>query len=64
MSVSAGAAHSLALSSTGEVYGWGLNNYGQLGLGFTKENFEPGMGESLSQVYEPVKITALEGIPV
>ncbi len=29
--VSAGAAHSLAVTSTGQLYAFGLNNYGQLG---------------------------------
>ena len=32
-SVSAGAAHALALTESGEVYAWGRNNYGQLGIG-------------------------------
>ena len=31
--ISAGADHSLALSSTGRVYAWGLNAYGELGDG-------------------------------
>ncbi|NLV95017.1 MAG: hypothetical protein GX031_10815, partial [Candidatus Riflebacteria bacterium] len=34
-SVSAGAAHALALTERGEVYAWGLNSSGQLGLGHT-----------------------------
>ena len=31
VSVSCGARHSVVLSDTGEVYGWGWNGYGQLG---------------------------------
>lgn len=31
-SVAAGEKHSLAVGSQGEVWGWGLNRYGQLGL--------------------------------
>ena len=33
MTVSAGYDHSLALTSTGEVYSWGNGGYGQLGHG-------------------------------
>ena len=31
--LSAGAGHSLALTDTGQVWGWGANTEGQLGLG-------------------------------
>jgi alpha-tubulin suppressor-like RCC1 family protein len=33
--IAAGSAHSLALSSTGQVTAWGYNGYGQLGNGIT-----------------------------
>ena len=33
--LSLGASHSSAISSTGRVYMWGNNYYGQLGNGFT-----------------------------
>lgn len=33
--ISAGEAHSMALSMSGNVYSWGRNNFGQLGLGHT-----------------------------
>ena len=34
--ISVGERHSLALSSIGECYSWGLNDFGQLGLGKDK----------------------------
>ena len=55
----AGVAHSLALTDDGEVDGWGWNNYGQLGLGYTSESFEPGTGQLETQVFEPVHIQHL-----
>ena len=33
--ISAGEAHSMALSMSGNIYSWGRNNFGQLGLGHT-----------------------------
>ncbi len=33
ISIASGAAHALALSSNGELYAWGSNQHGQLGLG-------------------------------
>jgi len=40
-SVSAGAAHALALTESGKVYAWGLNQYGQLGIGNTTNKNVP-----------------------
>ncbi|KAF7480265.1 Hypothetical predicted protein [Marmota monax] len=39
--ISAGEAHSMALSMSGNVYSWGKNNFGQLGLGHTKNRAAP-----------------------
>jgi hypothetical protein len=39
--VAANSDHSLALTSDGKVYGWGYNNYGQLGDGLTTDNPVP-----------------------
>ncbi|XP_063305478.1 probable E3 ubiquitin-protein ligase HERC1 isoform X3 [Pelobates fuscus] len=47
--IAVGAEHTLALSSAGEVYAWGSNSEGQLGLGHT------------NHVREPTLTTALQG---
>lgn len=39
--VAAGAQHTLAVSRSGEVYCWGANQYGQLGLGDLEERATP-----------------------
>lgn len=39
--VGAGWAHSLAVSVDGQVYSWGLNSHGQLGLGDTTTRLSP-----------------------
>lgn len=56
-----GEAHTLALDNAGRVYGWGLCVYGQLGLGFTGDSFEPGTGNAKSTVNEPAFISSLAG---
>lgn len=33
--IAAGSEHALALTSSGDVWGWGSNNDGQLGMGHT-----------------------------
>eukprot|EP00066_Takifugu_rubripes_P013620 XP_011602886.1 PREDICTED: probable E3 ubiquitin-protein ligase HERC1 isoform X2 [Takifugu rubripes] len=47
--IAVGCEHVLALSSTGDVYAWGCNSEGQLGLGHC------------NPVKEPTLITALQG---
>ncbi|EMP26120.1 Putative E3 ubiquitin-protein ligase HERC1 [Chelonia mydas] len=47
--IAVGAEHTLALSSSGDVYAWGSNSEGQLGLGHT------------NHVREPTLITVLQG---
>ncbi|XP_069694063.1 probable E3 ubiquitin-protein ligase HERC1 isoform X1 [Periplaneta americana] len=47
--IAVGAEHALALTSTGDVWGWGNNGDGQLGLGHT------------AIVREPQLVTALSG---
>ena len=42
--IACGETHSLCLSKDGKIYGWGTSMYGQLGLGFSADSFEPGFG--------------------
>ena len=39
--MAAGKAHSIALTTMGDVYTWGANHFGQLGQGDTNERIEP-----------------------
>ena len=55
--VSCGEAHTVALAEDGKVWGWGMSMYGQLGLGFSGDSFEPGVGMLYSRVNEPTEIT-------
>ncbi|XP_021116722.1 E3 ISG15--protein ligase HERC5 isoform X2 [Heterocephalus glaber] len=43
--ISAGRAHSMALSMSGNIYSWGQNDCGQLGLGHTKITDSPSLVE-------------------
>uniref|UniRef100_G1QG36 RCC1-like domain-containing protein n=1 Tax=Myotis lucifugus TaxID=59463 RepID=G1QG36_MYOLU len=45
--ISAGKAHSMALSMSGNVYSWGRNDFGQLGLGHTDNEDCPSLIEAL-----------------
>nr|XP_060611660.1 probable E3 ubiquitin-protein ligase HERC1 isoform X2 [Anolis sagrei ordinatus] len=47
--IAVGAEHTLALSASGDVYAWGSNSEGQLGLGHT------------NHVREPTLVTSLQG---
>ena len=51
--ISCGEAHSMALSSKGDVYSWGYGSNGQLGLGFCEDSFEPGLSANLSRKFTP-----------
>jgi alpha-tubulin suppressor-like RCC1 family protein len=46
--IAAGVAHSIACTNEGKCFGWGWGNYGQLGLGYTGDNFELGTGNQSS----------------
>jgi E3 ubiquitin-protein ligase HERC4 len=39
--IAAGDAHSMVVSQSGAVYGWGRNTFGQLGVGHEKDTPEP-----------------------
>ncbi|XP_011895501.1 PREDICTED: E3 ISG15--protein ligase HERC5 isoform X2 [Cercocebus atys] len=45
--ISAGEAHSMALSMSGNIYSWGKNEFGQLGLGHTENKDSPSLIEAL-----------------
>uniref|UniRef100_H0XH44 HECT and RLD domain containing E3 ubiquitin protein ligase 5 n=1 Tax=Otolemur garnettii TaxID=30611 RepID=H0XH44_OTOGA len=45
--ISAGEAHSMALSMAGNIYSWGKNEFGQLGLGHTTGEASPSLIEAL-----------------
>ena len=48
--VSCGSEHSFAISTDGDLYSWGLNFKGQLGLGDFENRYEPQLVESLSPI--------------
>jgi len=58
--VACGETHSLCLCKNGSIFGWGMSLYGQLGLGFSSDSFEPGLGMEKSKVMEPRKIESLK----
>mmetsp|Transcript_7662 Transcript_7662/g.15589 ORF Transcript_7662/g.15589 Transcript_7662/m.15589 type:complete len:511 (-) Transcript_7662:134-1666(-) len=55
-SIGCSAFSSYAVTSTGQVYGWGMNNYGQLGWEVPTEKGKAGNG-----FYEPKIIQSLSG---
>ncbi|XP_023212760.1 probable E3 ubiquitin-protein ligase HERC4 [Centruroides sculpturatus] len=57
--ISCGAHHSLALTSVGELYSWGYNNYGQLGIGNNNNQNIPCLIVSLIGI--PIKHIASGG---
>ena len=52
VNVSCGLFHSFAINSKGQVYAWGLNNYGQTGI-------QDGAGEPDSLIAKPTLVTSL-----
>ena len=62
--VACGDAHSLSLTQSGAVYGWGYTNSGQLGLGITGDNYDPGNPTISLQIGEPTLIEKLSNIKI
>lgn len=54
--VACGETHTIAMASDGKLFGWGMSMYGQLGLGFSADSFEPGIGMEKSKVHTPTEI--------
>ena len=55
VAICSGYTHSMALLDTGEVYGWGRNEFYQLGNGTTKNNLLP----QLILAVNPVKVVSI-----
>src|SRR5258705_13498427 len=49
-SIAAGSYHTLALKSNGTVWGWGLNDFGQVGDGTTTDRLSPVQTSALNGV--------------
>jgi uncharacterized repeat protein (TIGR02543 family) len=52
ISINVGISHSSALSSTGRVFTWGYNNYGQLGDGTTTTKYTPEINVATSNLIQ------------
>ncbi|HEX3046849.1 MAG TPA: RCC1 repeat-containing protein, partial [Bacillota bacterium] len=50
VALAAGSAHSVALTKTGQVYTWGSNQFGQLGIGSADEPHTPTLVPGLNGV--------------
>ncbi|KAK9506239.1 hypothetical protein O3M35_008210 [Rhynocoris fuscipes] len=51
--IACGYRHCLALTNKGELYAWGSNEYGQLGLGL-----------KVKSVPQPTRVSSLNGLPI
>lgn len=65
--IAVGAEHTLALTSTGDVWAWGMNTDGQCGLGHTSVVREPQRvaelsGKNIKQVSESIR--SMKGLVV
>ena len=56
--VACGLQHTVALTESGDLYSWGFNNFGQLGLGDTKTRFAPARVPAPAGGFRVAKIAA------
>lgn len=58
MSIHAGGYHSFVLTRSSTMYGWGRNNFGQLGIGNSVDQLSPMLLRSLNSLNSKVKYIA------
>ena len=55
--IACGSYHSFALDAQGNVWGWGLNNFGETGI-------EQGAGDDEAAILKPAVVSALQGYKI
>lgn len=64
VAVALGQDHTLAVTSEGEIFAWGCNNFGQLGFGLSKTNLKPEDSVQLTpkQIFGLLKREVIVGV--